>query len=37
MKTAIALEENRYDSNVDRRVGRASYFILVDSETNEYE
>ena len=37
MKIAIALEENRYDSNVDRRVGRASYFILVDSETNEYE
>lgn len=37
MKIAIGLEENNYNSQVDRRFGRASFFILIDSITNNYE
>lgn len=37
MKIAIALEEGKIDSKVDRRVGRAPYFLIIDSDTNEYE
>lgn len=37
MKLAIALKENKYDSIVDERFGRAPYFIIIDNETNEYE
>lgn len=37
MKVAIALEENKYEAQVDRRVGRASYFLIIDIETNNYE
>lgn len=36
MKIAIALEENRYEAKVDRRVGRAPYFILIDTDSNDY-
>jgi predicted Fe-Mo cluster-binding NifX family protein len=37
MKVAIGLEENSYESQVDRRFGRASFFILIDIESNDYE
>ena len=37
MKIAIALEENSYSSQTDRRFGRAAYFILINTETNDYE
>lgn len=37
MKIAIGLEENDYNSQVDRRFGRASFFILINSITNDYE
>lgn len=37
MKIAIGLEENSYESQVDRRFGRASFFILIDTENNDYE
>lgn len=37
MKIAIGLEENNYNSQVDRRFGRASFFILIDSITNNCE
>ena len=37
MKVAIGLEENSYESQVDRRFGRASFFILIDTESNDYE
>ena len=37
MKIAIGLEENSYESQVDRRFGRASFFILIDTENNNYE
>ena len=37
MKLAICLEDNDYSSNLDRRFGRAGYFIIIDSETKEYE
>lgn len=37
MKVAIALEENKYEAQVDRRVGRAPYFLIIDIETNNYE
>ena len=37
MKIAIALEENNYSSQTDRRFGRAAYFILINTETNDYE
>lgn len=37
MKIAIGLEENSYESQVDRRFGRASFFILIDIESNDYE
>lgn len=37
MKLAIGLEENSYSSKIDRRFGRAGYFIIIDSESKEYE
>ena len=37
MKIAIALEENSYNSSLDKRFGRASYFILINTETNNFE
>lgn len=37
MKLAISLEENSYKSQVDRRFGRAGFFILIDTESNDYE
>lgn len=37
MKVAIALEENKYEAQVERRVGRAPYFLIIDIETNNYE
>lgn len=37
MKIAIALEEGRYEADVDKRVGRAPYFILIDLEKDSYE
>lgn len=37
MKIAIGLEENSYNSQVDRRFGRANFFILIDTDTNDYE
>lgn len=37
MKIAIGLEENSYESQVDRRFGRANFFILIDTENNNYE
>lgn len=37
MKIAIALEENSYNSPLDKRFGRASYFILINTGTNNFE
>lgn len=37
MKIAIGLEEENYDSKVDKRFGRAGYFIILDDESNQYE
>lgn len=37
MKLAIALKENNYNSSVDERFGRAPFFIIVDSDTKEFE
>lgn len=37
MKLAIALKENDYNSSVDERFGRAPFFIIVDSDTKEFE
>lgn len=35
MKIAIGLEEENYDSKVDKRFGRAGYFIILDDERNQ--
>lgn len=37
MKLAIALKENEYNSSVDERFGRAPFFIIIDSDTKEFE
>lgn len=37
MKLAIALKENNYNSSVDERFGRAPFFIIIDSDTKEFE
>ncbi|MGB9678519.1 MAG: NifB/NifX family molybdenum-iron cluster-binding protein [Thermoanaerobacteraceae bacterium] len=37
MKIAISSEGNTLESKVDSRFGRAKYFIIVDSDTNEYK
>lgn len=37
MKLAIALKENDFNSSVDERFGRASYFLIIDNETKDYE
>ncbi|EHO77304.1 NifB/NifX family molybdenum-iron cluster-binding protein [Fusobacterium ulcerans] len=37
MKIAIALEENKYESQVDKRFGRAAYFLIIDIETKKYK
>lgn len=37
MKLAIALKENDYNSSVDERFGRAPFFIIIDSDTKEFE
>ena len=37
MKLAIALKENDYNSFVDERFGRAPFFIIIDSDTKEFE
>ena len=37
MKLAIALKENDYNSSVDERFGRAPFFIIIDSNTKEFE
>ena len=37
MKLAITLKENEYNSSVDERFGRAPFFIIIDSDTKEFE
>lgn len=37
MKLAIALKENDYNSSVDERFGRTPFFIIIDSDTKEFE
>lgn len=37
MKLAIALKENDFNSSVDERFGRASYFLIIDNGTKDYE
>lgn len=37
MKIAVAAEEGRPDANVASRFGRAPAFVLIDSETGEFE
>lgn len=37
MKIAVSSTGNTLDSQIDRRFGRASYFIIVDSETMNFE
>jgi predicted Fe-Mo cluster-binding NifX family protein len=37
MKIAITATENNLEADVDPRFGRASYFILVDSDTMKFE
>jgi len=36
MKIAVSSEGKDLDSNVDPRFGRAKYFIIYDTETDEY-
>ncbi len=37
MKIAVASQGQELESQVDQRFGRAPYFIVVDSETNEFQ
>jgi predicted Fe-Mo cluster-binding NifX family protein len=37
MKVVVTSQGETLDSNVDPRFGRASKFILIDTETNEFE
>ena len=37
MKVAVTSEGQMFDSMVDPRFGRAKYFLLVDTETGEFE
>lgn len=37
MKLAIALKENKYNSLIDERFGRAPYFIIIDNENKNFE
>lgn len=36
MKIAITAKDNNLDAQVDPRFGRCAYFIIVDSETDEF-
>ena len=37
MKICISASSNSLDANVDSRFGRCPYFVIVDSETMEFE
>ncbi len=37
MKIAISATDNTLDASVDSRFGRCAWFLVVDSETMEYE
>ena len=37
MKVAVSAVENKLDARVDPRFGRAAYFLVVDSDSLEYE
>jgi predicted Fe-Mo cluster-binding NifX family protein len=37
MKICVSASSNNLDANVDSRFGRCPYFIIVDSDTMEYE
>ncbi|MBA3012130.1 MAG: NifB/NifX family molybdenum-iron cluster-binding protein [Proteobacteria bacterium] len=37
MKLAVTSKENRLDSALDPRFGRAAYILIVDTKTLEYE
>jgi predicted Fe-Mo cluster-binding NifX family protein len=37
MKVAITTKEKSLNSDIDQRFGRAKYFVIVDTETNEVE
>lgn len=37
MKIAVSASENNIDSEIDQRFGRCNYFVIVDSETMEFE
>ena len=37
MKIAVSSVGNTLDAQVDRRFGRCSYFVIVDSETTSFE
>ena len=37
MKVAVSASENSLDARVDPRFGRAGFFIIVDSDSMEYE
>ena len=37
MKIAVTANEKNLDSNVDSRFGRCSYFLIVDSDTMNFE
>lgn len=37
MKICIAAQGNTLDARVEERFGRASYFIVIESETGEHE
>ena len=37
MKIAISSQGDNLDSQVDARFGRCNYFIIIDSETGEFE
>ena len=37
MKIAITSTEKNLDSQVDQRLGRAAYFVIVDTETMDFD
>ena len=37
MKIAVTSQENNLDANVDPRFGRAKYFLIADTESDETE
>jgi len=37
MKIAITAKENKLDSEIDPRFGRCNYFLIIETETMEFE